>query len=74
MPRGVKDIESNYKAQVIDWNFCGKYTVPALKYNREQMTENRKYYGEAGMADYVAEQILEKDKDLLRTVNKLIIY
>jgi len=58
MPRGVKDIESNYKAQVIDWNFCGKYTVPSLKYTKEQMTETRAYYGVAGAQDYVSEQIL----------------
>jgi hypothetical protein len=74
MPRGVKDIEANFKAQVVDWNFVWKYTVPSLKYNKEQLTENRKYYGEAGSQDYISEQILEKDKDLIKTVNRLVIH
>lgn len=74
MPRWVKDIEANFKEQTIDWNFCGKYTVPSLQYNKEQLVENRKYYGEAGSQDYIAEQILEKDKDLIKTVNRLLIH
>jgi len=73
MPRWVKDIEANYKAQVVDWNFVGKYTVPSLKFTKEALVEARSYYGEGGKADYVSDQILEKDKDLLRTVNKLLL-
>lgn len=74
MPRGVKDIEANFKEQKIDFNVVGKYTVPSLKYTKEQLTENRKYYGEAGSKDFISEQILEKDKDLLKTTNKLLIH
>lgn len=73
MPRWVKDIEANFKEQTVDYNVCWKYTVPALWFTKEQMTENRKYYWENWAQDYVSEQILEKDKDLIRTVNKLII-
>lgn len=74
MPRGVKDIEANFKEQVVDYNVCGKYTVPSLNFTKEQLVENRKYYGEAGAEDYVSEQILEKDRELISTVNKLIIH
>ena len=73
MPRGVKDIESNYKEQVIDWNSVGKYTIPALTFTKEALTEARGFYGKQGKEDYVSSQILEKDKDLIRTMNKLML-
>ena len=73
MPRWVKDIESNFKEQTVDYNIVGKYTVPSLGFTKEALVEARAYYGKAGKEDYVSSQIIEKDKDLLNTMDKLLL-
>lgn len=74
MPRGVKDIDSNYKEQIVDWNFVGKYTVPSLKYNIEQLTENRKYFNnDVEFDNFISYNLIDKDRELLMTTNKMII-
>lgn len=73
LPLGVKDIEATYTELDTYVNYVSKFTVPALKYTKEDKFIKRKYYGEAGFADYVAQQMLEKDKELLRTMEKSLI-
>lgn len=74
MPRWVKDIEANFKEQVVDWNIVGKYTVPALSYTKEAMLEMRNYYDADGFNSFIATKMLEKDKDLIESMNKLVIH
>jgi len=74
MPKGVKDIEANFLEQSLDTNVVWKYTVPSLKFTKEDVNIQRAKYGEAWYENFIASQILAKDKSLIETVNKALIY
>ncbi len=74
LPVGVKDIEAGYREQTTDFNTVMKTTVPALEYTKEDVGINRKLYGENGYNDFISSEMLDKDKDLVVTMNKLLIH
>lgn len=74
MIQGVKDIESYITGESTRSYYVAKNTVPAVSYTKENLTEMRKLYGDAGMTNYIDAQINVADRDLLVKMNRSVIY
>lgn len=72
LPLWVKDIEEVRTELETYINYVAKFTVPALNYTKEDIMIKRKYYGEDWMENYISQQMLERDKDLIRTMDKML--
>lgn len=71
---GVKDIEAYIVGEDVRSYFVAKNTVPSVAYTKENLTELRKAYGEAGMTNYIDAQVNMMDKNLLINMNKSVLY
>ena len=70
---GVKDIESRVLSESTHSYYVAKNTIPAVSFTKEDLILDRKYYGEAGQADYVSSQIDKNEKDLMINMSKSLI-
>ena len=73
LPLWVKDIEAAKKSFTTRLNYVAKNSIPSVSFVKEDVSVDREFYWEKGYQDYVSEQILDADRDLLIARDKSLL-